>query len=98
MIHYTRSNWEKRKNRINYDNLFIIMYDRDGIAEEDIRKLETVKCKNKIVLSDKKHDDIDYVIEMNKNDVQFGEQCLDKDWLGRRTFEKQFNLVQWLNV
>lgn len=28
-----RLNWDKRKKRINYDNLFIIMYDRDEITK-----------------------------------------------------------------
>ena len=57
-----RKNWDRRKERIQYDNLYIIMYDRDGITKEDILSLNDVACKDKIVLSDKQYDDIDYVI------------------------------------
>lgn len=92
-----RYNWERRRNRINYDNLFIIMYDRDGITEEDIRRLERIECKNKMVLSDKYYPNIDFVLTMSPTERVNGAQFLDKDWLGRRTFEKSWDFVSWLN-
>lgn len=92
-----RNNWEKRKSRINYDNLFVIMYDRDGIAREDIRRLEKIVCRNKVVLSDKHYPGIDYVVTMSPTERVNGAQFLDKDWLGRRTFEKHWDFVRWLN-
>lgn len=90
-------NWEKRKNRINYDNLFVIMYDKGDITKDDIRRLETVKCKNKIVLSDKEYSDIEYVLTIRPKKRVNGEAYLDKDWLGMRTFERKWDFVKWLN-
>lgn len=91
-------NWDTRKIRINYDNIFIIMYDRDGITKEDIKKLEQVNCKNKIVLSDREYSDIDYVLTIKPNyDKINGQQYLDKDIFDKRTFEKYFDFVKWLN-
>lgn len=93
-----RSSWNARKSRINYDNLFIIMYDRDGITKEDIKKLEQVDCRNKIVLSDKAYPDIDYVLTIKPNyDKINGQQYLDKDILDRMTFEKYFDFVKFIN-
>lgn len=93
-----KSNWDKRKERINYDNLFIIMYDRDGIIKDDIKKLKNINCKNKIVLSDKEYKDIDYVLTIKPNyDKANGQQYLDRDILDKRTFEKHFDFVKWLN-
>lgn len=92
-----RLNWNKRKKRINYDNLFIIMYDRDEITKQDIKQLENVDCKNKIVLSDKEYPDIDYVLTIQPNNKVNGQQYLDKDILDKRTFEKHFDFVKWLN-
>ena len=89
--------WNRRKSRINYDNLFIIMYERDNITVDDFRILENIECKNKIVFSDKRHPDIDYIVTMETSNRQNGQQCLDRDWLGRRTFEKQVDYVKWLN-
>lgn len=93
-----KSDWDRRKNRINYDNLFIIMYDSDNITKDDIKKLNSINCKNKIVLSDKEYDDIDYVIKINSTKRINGQQYLDRDILGKMTFEKYFNYVKWLNL
>lgn len=91
--------WEKRKKRINYDNLFLIMYDKDGLKKEDLKKLESVKCKGKIVISNNKYSDLDYVIRikanMNNEDTRYR---LNKNkWTGKRKFEQKFNYVKWLN-
>lgn len=90
--------WNRRKTRINYDNLYIIMYDQDGITKEDIESLKEVVCKNKVVFSDKKYPEIEYVKTIKPNlKRQNGRSLLDKDLFLRRTFEKKFNFVKWLN-
>ena len=43
--------WERRKKRINYDNLYILMYYREGYTLDQIREIEKAKCKNLIVLT-----------------------------------------------
>lgn len=92
------ANWNRRKERIQYDNLYIIMYDRDGVTRDDILSLNNVVCKNKIVFSDKQYNDIDYVMTIKPTSKLFGDQYLDKDWLGRRSFEKHLDFANWLNT
>lgn len=87
-------NWIRRKARIDRDNLYIIMYDLDGLTEEDIWRLDRIKCKNKVVLSQNKRD-IPYVLTIEPKN---GTNYLDKDRVGRRTFERKFDYVSWLNV
>lgn len=87
-------NWTRRKKRVNHDNLFIIMYDLGDITEADILRLDKVKCKNKVVLSQNKRD-IPYVVTIKPKN---GTNYLDQDWVGRRTFERKFDYVSWLNV
>lgn len=88
------ANWNRRKARINKDRLYIIMYDFGGITKEDILKLDAIKCKNKIVLSEKEYD-IPYVLTIKpRNDKNY----LDRDRFGIRTFEREFDFVDWLNV
>lgn len=41
--------WERRKKRLNHDNLYIIMYNGDGVMKEDIQKLEAVPRKNNTI-------------------------------------------------
>ena len=43
--------WYRRVKRINMDNIYVILFDRDGLTEEDIRQLPQIPCKNLIVLS-----------------------------------------------
>ena len=45
------NDWRRRKERINYDNIYIILYNRDGCILDDFRKIEKVKCKRFIVLT-----------------------------------------------
>lgn len=91
------SDWNRRIKRINFDNLFLIMYDREDITKDDIKKLENIPCKGKLVLSEKTYPDIPYVKTIKPSQRMFGYQCIDQDWLGFKTFEKHFDFVKWLN-
>lgn len=91
------NDWYRRRTRINFDNLYIMMYDRDGITRDDILRLERIPCCNKVVFSEHSYPDIPYVLTIKGNDCPYGVQYLDKDWLGIRTFEKYFDFVEFLN-
>lgn len=106
-IHFThyKSNeealekWEARKKRINYDNLYIILNDMDGITEEQIRSLKDAKCRNLCVFTAKDYPDIPYTFTFGKFR---GQNCvgniLKKSKItGLRLFEEKFDYVQWLN-
>lgn len=95
-----KADWERRKTRIRYDNLFIVMYDRDNLSREQILSLREVKCKRLIVLTEtSKYPDIEYVYHISRtNKNRVNEQVfLDMDLFGLRTFEKQWDFVKWLN-
>ena len=92
-----KESWNRRKQRIRYDNLFLIMYDRYGITESDIRKFGEVECRNKLVISYHDYPKNEYVKKMVPSRKRNGQQCMDVDVLGFRTFEKQFDYVKWLN-
>lgn len=91
--------WEKRKKRVNYDNIYVILYDnKEGITEEDIRKLPEIDCKNLAVFSYTDYPNLDYVYTMPKpQEDGLSELYFDQDKFGIRTFEKHFDYVKWLN-
>lgn len=91
-------NWNKRKARINYDNIYILMYSADYLKKEDYQKLNNVKCNNKIVLTENKNFDLDFgfYIKPNKN-KPFANSFLDRDKKTLTTLEKNFDFVEWLN-
>ncbi len=106
LIYFNHSNdkeeasadWNKRKKRINYNNLYLIMYEREGLSQEELLPLEKVQCKNKIVLTDNPNNKLEYAFYIKPNMKRAnGAQFLDKDVLGIRTFEKKFDFVTWLN-
>lgn len=92
------NNWYRRKNRINYDNLYILMYDRGNLPKSEYLKLNSVKCKNKVVFTADPNFDLKfaYYIKPNLNKIN-GESYLDRDELTLTTLEKEFDFVSWLN-
>ena len=57
--------WNSRKKRVNLENLFIIMTDRDGADEEDLKEFDQLCFKNKIVLTGKEYPNIKSALLMN---------------------------------
>ena len=91
--------WEERKKRMHMDNLYILMCDRDGITEDDMRKLEQVDCKNKVVLTAKPHPDIDFAFQLPEYAGEdYVGYYLGKNAITDKTVvEKHFDFVKWLN-
>ena len=87
--------WNRRKERINYDNLYLIFYYREGYTTEQIREIEKAPCKKVAVLTHKPLG-LDYEVYMvgNKDPEQ---NFLEKDKYGIHTFEKEWDFVSWLN-
>lgn len=48
-----KEKWDSRKNRLNYNNLFIICTDRDGCTYEQIKRFDQLTYKNKIMFTHK---------------------------------------------
>ncbi len=90
--------WERRKQRIKYDNLFIIAYKLDGVTTEQLRRLEQVKCRNKVVLTAEPIPEISwsYCIKPDRRS-KLPYSYLGKDIFGVRYYEKKFDFVAFLN-
>ncbi len=90
-----KRDWERRKTRINYDNIYLIFYYREGYTLEQIRKIEKAPCKRVAVLTHKPLG-LDYEVYMKGNgDPE--QNFLEKDKYGIRTFEKEWDFVSWIN-
>lgn len=98
-----KQKWDERKQRVNYDNLFIIMADQpDGgvITHEDMLSLKNIPCKGKVVLSVKDYDDIDYIVHLPKDPKKdcVNMYMFDKSpILKRYRWERVWDYVSWLN-
>lgn len=88
--------WEKRKGRIDYDNLYVIISDI-GLTEDDIKALSDVKCKKIVVMTAKQYN-YNHCLYLPAYEGQphVGE-LLGKTLSGKWRFEKFFDFVGWVN-
>jgi len=90
--------WNRRKIRINKENLYVILYNLDGVTEEQIHLLDNYPCKNKIVLTQKVLPNIPWSKYIKRpNYGQFPDAYLCKDIFGIRYIEKKWDFVEFLN-
>ena len=67
--------WNERKQRVNYENLFFIMTDRDGCTYDDLKAFDTLNnCKNKVIFTHKHYPEIPSAFHIKgfSNDLQVG--------------------------
>ncbi|HEL1702560.1 TPA: DUF1919 domain-containing protein [Streptococcus suis] len=57
-VHYSnfdelKNSWDRRKERINWENIFIIMVERDGCTSQDILEFDSLPYENKVIFVSK---------------------------------------------
>lgn len=99
-LHYdtfaeAKTKWEERKKRVIYDNIFIIMTDRDEFDEKLLKDFEKITFK-KVLFSHKKLniEDCVYVKKDFKKDMV---DDLTKyiDFKGTRVYDYYFDFDKW---
>lgn len=90
--------WNIRKSRVDMNNLFIIMTDRDGCTDEIFNRFINLSFKNKIFYSHSKKDN-NCVIYMPcfKHENQVGGLTDFCNILGKRYYAKYFDYIKWLS-
>ena len=88
--------WNERIKRINWDNLFIITNDLDGVTKEDILSLKEYPCRNKIVFTYRHYKDIPYTHYVG-NEERLKAILLKCKITGLYNFEKWFDYISFLN-
>lgn len=106
ILHFNHANsteeaekqWNNRKSRINKDNLYVIMYNLDGITNEQLHLLDDYPCRSKVVLTSIELPDISWSCFIKKpTHGQHLDSFLDRDIFGRRYYEKNWDFVTFLN-
>lgn len=54
-LHYStfdeaKQAWEKRKRRIHWDNLYVVLVERDGCTVDDLKAFDALEFKHKVAL------------------------------------------------
>lgn len=103
-MHYSsfdeaKKKWDTRKKRINYNNIFFMMTDRDGCSYQNIIDFDSLKYKNKIIFTSKKYENIKSSIFCDEfqNDNEVGILTNYRNLKGERIYDRYFDVVRWLN-
>ena len=93
-----RSKWNERKERINYDNLFFMMAEKDGCTAEDVKAFQNLPYKNKVIFTYNEYPDFDSAVCVEDCSTN-GEAAIMTDFVGLtgRKYDKYFDYVKWLN-
>lgn len=91
--------WERRKQRINWENLFILMSDQDGCTDELMRRFDALPYKNKAVFTHLPRPDIASAVYIPgfETKAEVGNcDAFVSEGSGRKYFDA-FNYVKWFN-
>ena len=91
--------WTARCKRMDKDNLFVFLMERDGLTEQQIRELSQLNVRGLVVFTANDYPDIPYALQLPRyaKDKEVG-NVLRKSYLnGRREYEKYFDFIKWFN-
>ncbi len=90
--------WQSRMARVNWDNLFVMMTDRDGCTYEDLKAFEQLPYKNKVVFTCRSYPEFKsaFCIQGFEKQSQVGDLFAFEGLLGKKYYD-QFDYVQWFN-
>lgn len=82
--------WDERKKRINWDNLFIVGTQKDGCTYETLKEFDQLPYKNKVIFTKKEYPEI--------QSAHYMKGFEEEDELGVLTnYKKQFRMRRYLD-
>lgn len=94
-LHYKTSleakeKWERRKARINYDNLYFKFDNADGASDELLKKFDQLPYHNKVIFVHKPYPNVKSAICLEN------QEHLDHAYLDPNVYT-YFDMIEWLN-
>ena len=91
--------WNRRKNRIKYDNIFILFSDRDGCDIEDLKRFDELKYERKKVFVNRRYPEIKSAVYISgfENSENVGILTEFKSKYTFRRYLDTFDFVGWFN-
>ena len=106
-IHFTHykteeealAKWEQRKERLDRENLFVFLTERDGLTREEILSLGKLKLRGLVVFTAHDCPDIPYAVHIPKyaSDGEIGNILAKNLRDESREYEHYFDFVKWFN-
>lgn len=102
-VHYAneqdvRTQWERRKKRMDFNNVFVLFTDRDGCTKEHLNAFDALPFANKVVFTHQEYKDIASAVYVPGFEEQgyVGELHRFSGWSGRRYYDR-LDYTAWFN-
>lgn len=94
-----KSKWDERVKRIDRDNLFFMMAEKNGCTKEQLRQFDALPYPNKVVFTHKPYPDIAcaYYIKGFEDQGEVGVLSDHKPGFFKRRYLDDFDYVRFLN-
>lgn len=94
-----REKWEKRKKRINKNNLYVLFTDRDECTYQDLELFDQLPYENKVVFTKQKYPEIksSFYVKGFENESSVGICSSYKSWHSLDRYLDDFDYVTWFN-
>ena len=95
-----KQKWDERLKRLDMDNLYIVMVERDGCSEQDILSFDKLKYKNKVIFTVKEYPQYRsaYYIPGSEEDAcNIKNLCMYKNKFTGKRWLDEFDWVSFLN-
>lgn len=91
--------WHDRCKRVNFDNIFFMMTDRDKCSDDLVFQFDNLPYKNKLIFTAKEYPNFKSAVYCSefKDDGCVGIMSDFSGINGKRYYDKYFDFVRWLN-
>lgn len=91
--------WKDRSKRIDTNNMFVFLEERDGLTKEEIIQLGNIHARGLVVFTAHAYPDIPYTLQILKYecDGEVGNILRKSYWDDHREYEEYFDFVKWFN-
>ena len=104
-MHYStfeeaKRKWDERKQRINYENLYFMLIEREGCTLDDLRRFDALPLEHKVVFTHRKYPAIQSSFYLPGFEKQ-GEVRLSMHYpkaYSIKRYVDKFDFVKWVNA
>ena len=98
-VEQAQGEWERRKTRVNYNNLFFIMNDRNGCTDKELKAFDELPYLNKVCFTHIKYPEYKSTVYIpgseNRDCLKSLMEYIHCWWVKR--YYDYFDYVDWLN-
>ncbi len=95
-----KEKWDERKRRVNYNNLFFLMTERDKCTYKDLQDFDKLPNANKVVITHKRYPEIKSSYKISKLSDKNEVGLIYKYYIGKLFLTRHmynFDFIGWLN-